>query len=334
MKKVKKRRKKKIKIYHFTYEFKKFLAYFSFFLFLTYYGISNGIQIKKEMDYKETYEYKLLEKGYKKKETDLITKKLKDKDIDKILEEEEKSDIYYNILKQKYYIDKYYDKYVEYKTYHEEESYEDVIAIINTHINEGWYNKTFDSNLDDGYEIIVNKFYHLPKDYKRNDIVPINLQTAYANQSASKVVVDAYYKMHDDILKELGVHLMVNSSFRSYEDQEDTYNLFKNSRGQRYADTYAARPGYSEHQTGLALDLTSLENPLVDNFEKSKEYEWLKENCYKYGFILRYPKGKNHITGYNNESWHFRYVGLKTAKIIKEKNITFDEYYAYYIENK
>ena len=137
--------------------------------------------------------------------------------------------------------------------------------------------------------------------------------------------------MREDVKNQLGVSLMVNSSYRPYKDQESIYKQYKNV-SLKYADSYAARPGYSEHQTGLAIDITSLENPLVKDFKVSPEYQWLKDNCYKYGFILRYPEGKEHITGYNTESWHFRYVGLEVAKKIYLENITFDEYYAYYIE--
>ena len=126
---------------------------------------------------------------------------------------------------------------------------------------------------------------------------------------------------------------MVNSSYRSYKDQDEIYKSFKTVSLQ-YADSYAARPGFSEHQTGLALDITSLEHKSQKEFKESVEYKWLKDNCYKYGFILRYPENKEHITGYNTESWHFRYVGNEAAKIIHDENITFDEYYAYYIENK
>ena len=93
------------------------------------------------------------------------------------------------------------------------------------------------------------------------------------------------------------------------------------------ADTYSARAGTSEHQTGLATDVNSVST----SFENSSAFKWLEKNSYKYGFILRYPKGKEHITGYMYEPWHYRYVGSEVAKVIKEKNITYEEYYATYI---
>ena len=90
------------------------------------------------------------------------------------------------------------------------------------------------------------------------------------------------------------------------------------------ADTYSARAGSSEHQTGLAVDINTASSRA--NFQNTKEYKWLINNSYKYGFIERYPKGKTNITGYKYEPWHYRYVGIEAASIIHEKGITFEEY--------
>ena len=125
---------------------------------------------------------------------------------------------------------------------------------------------------------------------------------------------------------------MVTSSYRTYEEQESIYEERKTSLGERKADQTAARPGHSEHQTGLVVDMTSKTEPQAEEFSESKGYAWLKEHAYEFGFIERYPEGKTYITGYEPESWHWRYVGKKAAKVIQEENITFDEYYAYYLE--
>ena len=125
---------------------------------------------------------------------------------------------------------------------------------------------------------------------------------------------------------------MINSSYRPYKDQERVYNNYKDSRGESGADKIAARPGYSEHQTGLALDIFCTTNSSTKTFAESEAYRWLLDNSYKYGFILRYPEGKENITGYAFESWHYRYVGKDLATKIYNEGITFDEYYAYYIE--
>lgn len=298
------------------------------------YTVKESIKIYEKYEYQKTYEYKIQQVGYSKKETQKLIEVLPKEKLEYLLTTEY-NEIYYNVIIQKYYLEKNFDKYVEYKTYHEDTSYEDVIAIVNVHANVGWYNETYETDLTNEYLILVNKFYYLPSNYERTDLENISLQYAYHDNSASKIVNEAYYKMRQDIENELGVHLMVNSSYRPYEDQEEIYDSFKKV-SLKYADSYAARPGHSEHQTGLAIDLTSLEHPYVndteESFDKSKEYEWLKNNCHKYGFILRYPEGKDHITGYNTESWHFRYVGIDIATQIYNEGITFDEYYAYYIE--
>ena len=136
--------------------------------------------------------------------------------------------------------------------------------------------------------------------------------------------------MWEDAYKE-NIYLIINSSYRNYESQENVYNDYKRQQGEAYADKIAARPGYSEHQTGLALDIFSKENTLTSNFKGSTAYNWLVNNAYKYGFIERYKDDTEDITGFKAEAWHWRYVGIDAATYIYENNITFDEYYAYFL---
>lgn len=324
---ARKKRKKRLRL---KPKVARFLIYFIFFIIMGIYTINESRKIIADFKYRETYEYKITEKGYKLEEAKKLIEILPDEKLNYILDNEY-NEMYYNIVSQKYYLNKNFEKYIQYKEYHEDTSYEDVIAIVNVHANAGWYNESYETNINDGFLIIVNKFYHLDKSYERTDLQNINLAYAYANNSAAEIVIEKFKQMRDDIEEEMNVHLMVNSSYRSYEDQEEIYNEFKKV-SLKYADSYAARPGYSEHQTGLAIDITSLEHPTANEFKESEEYKWLKENCHKYGFVLRYPEGREHITGYSTESWHFRYVGEEAATQIYKENITFDEYYAYYIE--
>lgn len=324
---ARKKRKKRLRL---KPKVARFLIYFIFFIIMGIYTINESRKIIADFKYRETYEYKITEKGYKLEEAKKLIEILPDEKLNYILDNEY-NEMYYNIVSQKYYLNKNFEKYIQYKEYHEDTSYEDVIAIVNVHANAGWYNESYETNINDGFLIIVNKFYHLDKSYERTDLQNINLAYAYANNSAAEIVIEKFKQMRDDIEEEMNVHLMVNSSYRSYKDQEEIYNEFKKV-SLKYADSYAARPGYSEHQTGLAIDITSLEHPTANEFKESEEYKWLKENCHKYGFVLRYPEGKEHITGYSTESWHFRYVGEEAATQIYKENITFDEYYAYYIE--
>jgi len=122
--------------------------------------------------------------------------------------------------------------------------------------------------------------------------------------------------------KEEGIELRMSSGYRSYSDQEYIYNGYVKRDGQKVADTYSARPGHSEHQTGLAYDL----NDLSWDFGDTPEGIWVAENCHKYGFILRYPKGKEEITGYVYEPWHIRYVGVEKAAEIYESGLCLEEF--------
>lgn len=162
--------------------------------------------------------------------------------------------------------------------------------------------------------LLVNKKYALPSTYNPG----VNPEAAIA------------LKKLQDSASANGYNIPLLSGFRSYSRQRTIYNNYVQIDGQALADTYSARPGHSEHQTGLAFDILTL-NATTENFEKTKEFEWLKDNSYKYGFIMRYPKDKEYLTGYEYEPWHYRYVGIDAAKQIKNENITFDEYYAYYI---
>ena len=130
--------------------------------------------------------------------------------------------------------------------------------------------------------------------------------------------------MRDDALKE-GINLEIISGYRSYADQAYIYNNYVLSDSKSNADTYSARAGHSEHQTGLAADINSLNT----NFIYTKEGMWLNNNCHKYGFIIRYPEGKASVTGYMYEPWHIRYVGAPLASELYNNGnwISLEEYY-------
>ena len=171
--------------------------------------------------------------------------------------------------------------------------------------------------------LIVNKTYSLPIDYKpTNPNQTINDQKC--NNCIDKQVIDAFNLMKSDA-KALGLNIYISSGYRSYSYQERLYNNYSAVDGMEGADTYSASPGHSEHQTGLCFDLNSID----DSFAKTNEGIWIDKNAYLYGFIIRYPKGKENITGYQYESWHLRYVGVDLAtKLYNNGNwLTLEEYY-------
>ncbi len=263
----------------------------------------------------------LKELGYSKEDITVITEKLSETDIEKILNMEYNQKLA-SIISAQYYIPDNLDRYLAYSP--KTDNIDDIISIVNVGADSEWYTNTEETNLDDGIKMLVNKFHYLNEDYLPDDIVPISNWYAYEGHSTKKEVYDHYVSMWNDA-NEQGLVLLVNSSYRTFEEQQEQYDMSN--------DDYASRPGYSEHQTGLALDIVS-DGVQGNEFENTDEFKWLQENAHKYGFILRYPKDKEYITGYNYESWHYRYVGEELATKVKESGLTYDEYYAYYCEYK
>ena len=155
--------------------------------------------------------------------------------------------------------------------------------------------------------MIVNKTYSLPPDF---------------GNGLDKTAEEAFNKMAKDAAKD-NIHLRIVSGFRSYSVQASLYEGYCYERGREAADTFSARPGHSEHQSGLAMDI----NSVYDSFAYTDEAKWMEKNCHKYGFIIRYPKGKENITGYKYESWHIRYVGKDLAETLYKRGITLEEYF-------
>ena len=320
------KKKKRLKL-------KKKVYYFGAFIVFLIVGILLGINYYNDYQYKQTNEYKLLEKGYSLEDTKTIFAKLSETEQQKLIDND-KDDKIISLLEQKYFLEKNLEDYKEYINKNNETDYAKVISIVNVHANHKWYQLELNTNKDLGMLMNVNKFYTLSETYTPENLKNIDLTYAYDEEGKNKLIDYAYDKFLElwQAANDQGFYLMVTSSYRDYESQKEIYDYRVSTWGERKADETAARPGHSEHQTGLVIDMTSKTEPLADSFTDSKAYEWLKENAYKYGFIERYPEGKTYLTGYNPESWHWRYVGLEAAKTMHDEDITFDEYYAFYVE--
>lgn len=171
--------------------------------------------------------------------------------------------------------------------------------------------------------LLVNKNNKLSDNYVPNDLVIIHKNYSSKDIYLKKIVKEQFEKMAIEA-KKLDLNLIAVSGYRSFDYQKDLFNYYVKEKGYEYASKCSAQPGYSEHQTGLAVDIA--DNSLdYDNFEDTKEFNWIRENAHKFGFILRYPKDKVDITGYKYEPWHFRYVGKKVAKYIYENNLALEE---------
>ena len=155
--------------------------------------------------------------------------------------------------------------------------------------------------------LIANKTYALPASYNPGGLTN-ECYSAFMNL-VSGAAAD-------------NINIYCSSGFRSYETQRQIYNNYVAMDGQAKADTYSARAGHSEHQTGLAIDC----NIIDDSFTGTPEAIWLENNCHKYGFIVRYPKGKDHITGYKYEPWHIRYIGVEKATAVYNSGLCLEEY--------
>ena len=162
----------------------------------------------------------------------------------------------------------------------------------------------------EGY-LVANKTYALPRDYG----------DGLTNQTLS-----AFYTMQAGAKKD-GLSIYISSGYRSYSTQKNLYSNYVKRDGVEKADTYSARAGHSEHQSGLAFDV----NIVSDAFIGTPEAIWLADHCYEYGFILRYPQGKTDETGYKFEPWHFRYVGTELAEILYDGGnwITMEDYFGF-----
>lgn len=180
---------------------------------------------------------------------------------------------------------------------------------------------------------MVNKEYTLPEGYEPADLVTPNVDFSFGDQDIPKRYLrkEAAQALEElfSLAKNEDIELLAVSGFRSYSRQQGIFNVEKEDKGEEQALQAVALPGQSEHQTGLAMDITSrsVNLEITEDFGETIEGKWVKENAHKAGFIIRYPKGKESITGYQYEPWHFRYVGVDAAQTIFEKNITLEEYF-------
>lgn len=219
-----------------------------------------------------------------------------------------------------------FERYLSYKEKNKDLTYQDVVTRVNIKLDKEYYTDTKPVENPDSLYAVVNKYNYLDANF-----IPKNLKQLFNNSNVTMVEEAANaYKELVEAAKNDGITLIATTAYRSYAFQSSLYNSYKNKDGEALADTYSARPGYSEHQTGLATDLN---DPNYSARRLSAEdYEWLKNNADKYGFIIRFPKGKENITGYQEEDWHIRYLGKDVAKKVKESGLTLDEYYDLYLK--
>lgn len=282
--------------------------------------IEQGIQIVNKENFTSEANT-LLEKGYSVDEINQIYEYMSDKNIAKILTNNKVD------LSEFYQISNFdFDKIDRYLAYQTSQGIEmkQAVTEVNLNLDTDFYTNIETIEDPSSITALVNKFHALPADYVPEDLVSI---PSFPNLQIKDDAVDDFENLLA-AAKLDNVIIIPYSTYRSYDYQEGLYNKYLQTDSQEEVDTYSARPGHSEHQTGLALDVRSSSH--WSNLTDS-DYEWMLNNSYKYGFIIRYPKDNSRITGYQEEPWHLRYIGIEHATKVHELGITFDEYYDIYL---
>lgn len=269
--------------------------------------------------------------GYRQDEITHIFEHLNQEAINTIIEYDLLLPDLTNYITDQYFKITNLERYRQYKEKTLNYSYEKVINYVNMNLDYPFYTNTKVSTNPDSELVLVNKYYYLDSSFIPKGLQSFGTDYAINNDiKAKREAVLAFKEMATDA-QSINLTIKVVSGYRSYQDQEKLYKRYQERDGEKVANTYSAKPGHSEHQTGLALDIYNTELSF-SNFEKTIEFAWIKNNAHRYGFIIRYPLNKEEITGYKYEPWHLRYLGIEVATYIFENNITFDEYYAKFLK--
>lgn len=225
-----------------------------------------------------------------------------------------------------YFNEEYLDRYIAYKEKNKDLNDKQIIKNVNMNLDKKFYENKKEAINQNTELVLVNKYNYLKEDFIPENLQSINSNYALGNMKLVSYAKEAFEKL-SHAAKQEKLNIIAMSTYRSYNYQVNLYNRYVENDGKEAADTYSGRPGHSEHQTGLAVDVYNIKETYT-NFENTKEFTWMQEHAHKYGFILRFPKDKVNETGYQYESWHYRYVGKDIAKYIKDNKISFEEYCA------
>ena len=267
----------------------------------------------------------LIKRGYSNNHINIILSHGNDSDVTEFAKKDK-----VKYLEEFYYLDyaklRYYDKYVEYSTTTGEDE-ETTVLYINLGMDGEAY-KDVEIVDEFSHTMLVNKYKKLEEDFEPYDLSDIPEEYASSELQASKMAIDAFIEMYNAAKRE-DLGLVINSAYRSYQTQVKLCDEYKALYGQSYVDRYVAYPGHSEHQTGLAFDIGSTTSRV---FADSEEYKWVLDNAHKYGFIIRFTTKEQKITGFRNEPWHVRFVGKTASEYIYKHKITYEEYYAMFVD--
>lgn len=303
--------------------------YFRFFIFIVVLlSIIVGIiYLVKTNNYKNSYEYKLLQVGYSEEEVNVLLTKYNNR-VEDLLKIEYNEHII-KFMEDKYFIFSKLNEYLEYKDKNNKKDYSEIVKLVNVEMHIDWLDNQKETDTNKNELMLVNRIYGLSSDYEPSDLADVPVKYAYAGKKLSNTALTEVIKLIEDG-KNYGFNLVVSDGYRSYEYQENMYNSYVDSLGVSETDSFVARPGHSEHQTGLLLELKPY-NKVITDLSTNEEYLWLRENAHRFGFIFRFNKEHEHLTGFSSFAWKLRYVGVDAATIIYNEGICFEEYYAYFV---
>ena len=221
-----------------------------------------------------------------------------------------------------YYDDTREDRYMAFSVAHPEIAMDDIYWMVNCDLDNPPYTDTHEIPDPNSILLLINKHFYLPDGYAPTDLISVGntMMREEAGQAMQAMISAA---------KEAGHNIWSQSGYRSYDLQVRLYSQYSANGGEEAADVHSARPGYSEHQTGLTTDL----NTITDAFGDTPEGKWVAENCWQYGYIVRYTKENTDITLYKSEPWHMRYIGHEAAMIMHDEQIeSFEEYWVKYVK--
>lgn len=229
------------------------------------------------------------------------------------------------ILYSEYYLSQRRERYFAMATEMPDLTAEDIVVRVNAGRYRDYYTETEAAKLENGNLLLVNKYYYLDHDFE----VELVEQDASYGSVGERMEIETYAAFEEMFraAQADGYQLYVTSGYRGYDEQEEVFASYMAESGEEYALQYAAKPGYSEHQTGRAIDVFT-PGETTSSFASSPVAAWLAAHAYEYGFVLRYPEGKEELTGYSYEPWHYRYVGREAAAEIQRRGITLEEYVA------
>ena len=277
------------------------------------------------------YILKMNDLGYSNEVIDYVVRNLSKKQITDFLSRKYNKD-FEEYTKTQLFTYKKYDRYLDYQKENKKLSIDDVVTRIELNLDKTYYEDSIMVKNPNDITVLTNKYLEIDEDYEPDDLVDMDDDYAnnrYGQKQLRKEAYDKFVEMCN-ASREDGVNFYAESAYRSYNYQNTIYKNYVYNNGQEEADKYAAKPGYSEHELGLAIDLANIWTIT----EKGEEYKWLTRNAYKYGYIIRYKEEWEDVTGYSAESWHIRYIGVEHATMVHKKNMPYEEYYIKYIANK